>query len=104
MNNAPLMNGSADVVVFCLSLMHVDAGTPLREGSRILKRGGRLFVAEAASRIEDVDRFVHDVESLGFLAVLRHTTRYFVVVEFKKLREVTYAGPILLKPCIYKSR
>lgn len=104
MNSTPLRSASADAVVFCLSLMQADAGTPLREGSRILRSGGRLFVAEAASRIADVDEFVRDVENLGFLAVHRHVTRYFVLVEFKKRREATHVGPVLLKPCVYKRR
>lgn len=104
MNNAPLRNESADAVVFCLSLMQEDAGRPLREGSRILRRGGRLFVAEAASRIVDVDRFTRDVERLGLTAIHRHVTRYFVLMEFKKLREAAHTGPLVLKPCVYKRR
>jgi ubiquinone/menaquinone biosynthesis C-methylase UbiE len=43
-----------DVVVFCLALMGTDYPSFLREATRVLKSGGKLWIAEVRSR------FVHN--------------------------------------------
>jgi ribosomal RNA-processing protein 8 len=50
MAHVPLATGTADIVVFCLSLMGTNYSEFLREADRVLKPGGLLFVAEVRSR------------------------------------------------------
>ena len=42
-----------DAGVFCLSLMGTNFPEFLREANRVLKRDGKLFVAEVLSRFSD---------------------------------------------------
>ena len=41
--------------VFCLSLMGTNYVDFIKEASRVLKKGGKLFVGEAVSRIADIN-------------------------------------------------
>lgn len=50
--NVPLVSATADVVVFCLSLMGTNAEDFIAEASRVLKPGGMLLIAEVRSRVE----------------------------------------------------
>ncbi len=49
----PLESNSMDAGVFCLSLMGTNFPEFLREANRVLKREGKLFVAEVLSRFSD---------------------------------------------------
>jgi ribosomal RNA-processing protein 8 len=49
----PLENESVDISVFCLSLMGVNYQEFLIEATRVLKSGGRMFIAEVKSRFHD---------------------------------------------------
>ena len=62
----PLGDESVDVVVLSLALMGANCTDYLREAQRILRIDGQLWVAEAASRIDDVDAFTASLERLGF--------------------------------------
>lgn len=101
----PLPNCSVDIIVFCLSLMKNDVVCFIREGSRILKMGGRMYIAEVRSRV-DVDYFVEGVCKVGF--VLEWVDRkcdVFFVCEFKKIRECgSKVEPIIMKDSEYKKR
>jgi ribosomal RNA-processing protein 8 len=48
--NVPLEDASLDVAIFCLSLMGTDFESFLVEARRVLKRGGKLIIAEVKSR------------------------------------------------------
>jgi ribosomal RNA-processing protein 8 len=52
MAHVPLPNESVDVGIFCLSLMGTNLADFVREAHRVLKRNGRLQIAEVRSRIE----------------------------------------------------
>lgn len=54
-SNLPLESGVLDIGVFSLSLMGTNFPAFLREANRVLKRGGKLFVAEVVSRFENGD-------------------------------------------------
>lgn len=119
-SNVPLPDDSCDVVVFCLALMGTNLEDFIKEGIRILKPHGELWIAEIKSRFDqvnnktDVDRFVNKLKSMG----LHHkqtddSNKMFVRFEFvnlpsnKKLKFVTQddeENTPLLKPCIYKKR
>lgn len=104
MRRAPICDGKADAVVFCLSLMFPDASLAIREGNRVLQRGGRLLVAEVLSRVGDPGEFVQKIESLGFQALEWRSNGYFVFAELEKVEEAKNLCEILLKPSVYRKR
>jgi len=46
----PLETNEVDAVVFCLALMAERVDDFIKEANRILKTGGKLFIAEVKSR------------------------------------------------------
>lgn len=102
--NVPMRDESADAVVFCLSLMFSDACEAIREGNRVLRRGGRLLIAEASSRVGDLRAFVQSIECLGFQALGMQTNGYFVFAELEKVGKSECFCGVLLKPSVYKRR
>lgn len=104
----PLLDGSVDVVVFCLSLMGKNLGDFLQEANRVLKLGGVLLVAEVSSRFDDVRQFLSAMSQLGFKAINKDTeNKYFFLFEFSKTgcaRKVAKHAGLELKPCLYKKR
>ena len=64
--HVPLDDETLDVAIFSLSLMGANFTEYLREAHRTLKLDGWLHVVEATSRFTDRDRFVKDLERLGF--------------------------------------
>jgi ribosomal RNA-processing protein 8 len=48
--SVPLQDASLDVAIFCLGLMGTDFESFLVEARRVLKRGGKLIIAEVKSR------------------------------------------------------
>jgi len=117
---------SIDVGVYSLALMGTDVFSILKEGSRVIKVGGRLYIAEVRSRFEDkskakdkknlMPRFLTLLSWLGFECVekdCKPSNRFFVLMEFKKIAK--YKGSLVkesmiegeggfLLPCIYKRR
>ena len=106
MAHVPLPNASVDMCVFCLSLMGTNTVEFIREARRVLRRGGTLKVLEIESRITSLDRFVSDVEALGFSLVhKRNFSKMFVDMAFTAVVETGMTSPtIQLKPCTYKKR
>jgi SAM-dependent methyltransferase len=102
--NTPLKDGECNVVVFCLSLMGTNFNDFLIEGHRILAIGGKMFVAEVASRV-DVKQFISSVSQLGFQLLEKRDEQYFVLFEFlKKSNKRNQKELPTLKPCLYKKR
>jgi ribosomal RNA-processing protein 8 len=46
----PLETNAVDAVVFCLALMAERVDDFIKEANRLLKTGGKLFIAEVKSR------------------------------------------------------
>lgn len=124
--NVPLPDESAHVVVFCLALMGTNFLDFVREGLRILKPNGEIWIAEIKSRFVDNDTvdFVKVLKSLGlFHKNTDDSNKMFIRMEFFKpnkeyienrdekqrnrkrfIEEPEELPKILLKPCIYKRR
>jgi ribosomal RNA-processing protein 8 len=71
----PLSSASCDCCVICLALMGVDYPLFLMEASRVLKIGGKLLLAEVASRIDKVDDFVGVLQFIGFQVDVKKQVR-----------------------------
>ncbi|CAI4231858.1 unnamed protein product [Auanema sp. JU1783] len=107
MANLPVEDNSADVVIFCLSLMGTNIPDFIKEARRVLKIGGILKIAEVTSRFTKVNLFAEAVCQLGFeLGYKNNLTDYFMMMQFKKIAKVENKRPygLKLKPCIYKRR
>lgn len=130
--NVPMEDRSAHIVVFCLALMGTNFLDFIREGLRILKPKGEIWIAEIKSRFVDSEtkNFVTVLKDLGLLhKTTDDSNKMFIRFEFfkppkdvaqdierrrssKKSRtddeeDIASKGPEgrwLLKPCIYKRR
>ncbi|OAF71164.1 Ribosomal RNA-processing protein 8 [Intoshia linei] len=113
-SKTPLKNDSVDVVVFCLSLMSKKPENFLFESNRILKIGGKIFIAEVESRLPklksnkpNINRFINNIQNYGFKEnkIYRNTfDGYFVYLAFTKISKSTKMVPLELTNCIYKKR
>jgi len=115
MSNVPLADASISAGVFCLALMGTDYGSFLIEAHRVLKPGGRLWIAEVRSRFQTVQggdgresAFVHCVRSVGF-ALREHdaSNKMFVTYLFQKMKGAPKDNDPdwpPLKACTYKKR
>eukprot|EP00792_Barthelona_sp_PAP020_P012745 TRINITY_DN7536_c0_g1_i1.p1 TRINITY_DN7536_c0_g1~~TRINITY_DN7536_c0_g1_i1.p1 ORF type:complete len:339 (+),score=103.87 TRINITY_DN7536_c0_g1_i1:32-1048(+) len=111
MAHVPLEDNSCDVVVFCLSLMGTNLSDFLLEASRILKRDGRLIVAEVNSRFESIGDFVHALRLFGFRIMSKKDLYSFFTIFFSEKQYSPSVSAInkakqklFLKACEYKSR
>lgn len=117
--NVPMLDESCSVVIFCLSLMGTNFLDFIKEASRILIKGGELWITEIKSRISDpkCKEFIKAIENLGFkLRNFDDGNKMFTKFEFYKpikgikkgnieeVRGDRAEGEWLLKPCIYKRR
>lgn len=111
----PLENGVLDVGVFSLSLMGTNFPAFLREANRVLKKGGKLFVAEVVSRFENGDckpflQCVKDEAGFSSLKCAKLKDFFYLMVlqkdtDYKKLpADVSDDFTATLKPCLYKRR
>ena len=98
-----------------MSLMGTNFPTFLREANRVLKIGGKLFVAEVLSRFPengDCKKFLHFAkEEAGFASVkVAKLKDFFYIMVFEKVKDSKKLPPIseefseTLKPCLYKRR
>ena len=113
MKNLPIKKSTIDLAIYSLSLMNKNFIPFIVEANRILKKEGKLLVAEISSRIVDMSKFLNIFEKYGFkLIKQRNLHEYFEMFTFKKIkdciisqndkeREDTYD---ILKPCLYKKR
>ncbi|XP_037123819.1 ribosomal RNA-processing protein 8 isoform X3 [Syngnathus acus] len=108
MAHVPLQDRSVDIAVFCLSLMGTNLAAFLAEANRVLKRGGKLKIAEVASRFDNVRNFLMALTRLGFKLESKDTENtHFYTFDLIK----TGAAPpnvknfgLQLKACLYKKR
>ena len=129
MANVPLPDNCVDVAVFSLALMGTNVADFIREAHRIMRRNGKLKIAEVRSRFEstavsnfnsnkndskiqgEVDEsslteFVNTMGKLGFVCKkMDRSNQMFVMFDFEKNgkqpeKEIKYS----LRPCIYKRR
>lgn len=116
MKHLPLEKNTCDLAIFCLSLMNKNFVQFIAEANRILKKGGRLVVAEITSRILNFDKLIDEFKKCKFKMIKKVDLEgYFVILTFKKLKNLeskdltdrlcsnndTFS---ILKPCIYKKR
>ena len=76
MAHVPLGDETLDVAIFSLSLMGANFTDYLREAHRTLKLDGRLHIIEPTARFTDRERFVRDLQSLGFDVVLEDLWKF----------------------------
>ena len=86
-SKVPLAALTLDIAVFCLSLMGTNFPQFLLEANRVLKMGGKLFVAEVLSRFENVHEFAEKYMSMaGFKCLkINRLKDFFYIMVFKKI-------------------
>ncbi|XGW27395.1 hypothetical protein V3C99_007752, partial [Haemonchus contortus] len=107
MAHLPMEDLSADIVIFCLSLMGTNLADYIKETRRVLKLGGILKIAEVTSRFVNVKLFCDALCKLGFeLTEKKRLNDYFIMLELRKVEKVQNKRPfgLKLKPCLYKKR
>ena len=84
--NVPLDDGFVDAVVFSLSLMGSNSNDYLKEGFRITRPYGNLFIAEPKKkwegRVEELEKIVEEV---GFKVIDIMVTSRFLYIQGSKL-------------------
>ncbi|CAD6196882.1 unnamed protein product [Caenorhabditis auriculariae] len=97
MAHLPVEESSADVCIFCLSLMGTNLQDYIKEAYRVLKTGGILKIAEVTSRIPKVKLFCEAITKMGFEAKTggqKSLGDYFTMFEFKKAGKITNKRPL----------
>ena len=86
-SNLPLENNKVDVSVFCLSLMGSNYKEYLKEGYRILKPYGNMFIVEPQKKWENnSERLISELESIGLKVVDSYTSSRFLYIQCLKLK------------------
>ena len=86
-SNLPLESNKVDVSMFCLSLMGSNYTDYLKEGYRILKPYGSMFVVEPKKKWENnSDKLVSSLESIGLKVVDSYTSSRFLYIQCLKLK------------------
>ena len=81
-SNVPLEDNSMDAVVFSLSLMGSNSNDYLKEGFRIAKPYGRIFIAEPKKKQEEKkEDFIQILEEIGFKVVDSKFSSNFLYIE-----------------------
>lgn len=70
---------------------------------------GHLKIAEVESRIDDIRKFINNVQQCGFQLFSQDiSTKIFYFLNFKKVKDVPKSHKNVpefsLRPCIYKRR
>ncbi|KAF8823074.1 methyltransferase domain-containing protein [Cardiosporidium cionae] len=84
----PLENESLHVVIFCLSLMGTNWPCYITEAHRCLKSRGMLLIAEVTSRIADIKKFAHSIESVGFMLKKKRDLKSFFTLLILQKRTI----------------
>lgn len=103
----PAENDSFDIVIFCLSLMNKNIFKHIKEANRVCKNGGKMIIAEVVSRVDNLKKFISEIESVGFkYKTTVNNNKYFFIVEFEKCQEYICDKKriIPMKICDYKRR
>ena len=83
--NLPLADDSIHIGVFSLSLMGRNYAEALKEAKRVIKSGGRLYVAEPLNRWENredgIEELRVEIEAEGFEVINMHANDKFVFVD-----------------------
>ena len=111
-SNLDMANDTADLAVFCLSLMGTNYQSFIRQALRVLKIGGYLMISEVISRYSNVKDFHTKLEMYGLkMEHHKNIQNYFDFVVFKKTEnkwdcifDDDSKWSELLKPCMYKKR
>ena len=83
----PLQSNKVDVSVFSLALMGSNYVDYLREGSRILKPYGTMFIAEPKKKWENnLDRLISELENIGIKVIDNFTSSRFLYIQGIKLK------------------
>ncbi|CAL2042095.1 unnamed protein product [Caenorhabditis brenneri] len=86
MSKLPAEEASADIVIFCLSLMGTNLYDFIKEARRVLRTGGILKIAEVTSRFISIKQFCEAVTKMGFEQTnRRQLTDYFMMLDLKSL-------------------
>ena len=86
-SDVPLDDNKVDVSVFCLSLMGSNYIDYLKEGCRILKPYGNMFVVEPQKKWENnSDKLISELESIGLKKVDSYTSSKFIYVQYQKIK------------------
>ena len=110
MAKLPLLDGSIDVAVYCLSLMGTNIHDFLRECYRILKPRGIVKIAEVRSRFEGQEdgmkTFLQVLKMSGFDVTEKPSSnRMFFIMEcMKSDRKPAVNNEYSAKACVYKKR
>ena len=84
--NVPLEDGSVDAVVFSLSLMGSNSKDYLKEGFRITKPYGNLFIAEPSKKWNNKTKELENiVEQAGFKVLETKASSRFLYIQGQKL-------------------
>ena len=85
-SNVPLKDGAVDVVVFSLSLMGSNYIDYLKEGFRILKPFGLLFICEPSKKHQNkLEEFKSKLTDIGFTVMKTNIeSKRFVYVDCMK--------------------
>lgn len=86
-SDVPLDDNKVDVSVFCLSLMGSNYIDYLKEGCRILKPYGNMFVVEPQKKWENnSDKLISELESIGLKKVDSYTSSKFIYIQCQKIK------------------
>lgn len=116
--HTPMKSGSADIVVFCLSLMGTNLTDFIHEAHRILRLRGTMKIVEIASRFDgQPQKFVRKIEAMGFQCAKTNSapampeeksnapSKYFYTFDFVKVAdEIKSKAVVTLAPCLHKKR
>ena len=86
-SDIPLENNKVDISVFCLSLMGSNYKEYLKEGYRILKPYGNMFLVEPQKKWENnSEKLISELESIGMKVVESYTSSRFLYVQCQKIK------------------
>ena len=86
MSNVPLNDQVVDAVVFSLSLMGSNNVDYLKEGFRILKPFGSLFICEPKKKVESrMESLKKEIEDCGFKIIDLKPSSQFIYINAVKI-------------------